>query len=554
MRRPLLHALAAMLLAAPAAHAATVTIVNADGFGEGFNDATPVTPVGGNPATTLGGQRMYVFQYAANLWGAILPDNVEIRVNSQFNPLTCTATAGVLGGAGAAEVYRDFPNAPFASTWYQVALANRISGVDLSPAWHDITAQFNSSLGTATCLPMGWYLGVDGNEGTQIELLPTVLHEIGHGLGFSSTTSGSTGAQMSGFPGVWDHFLYDDATGLHWLDETNAQRAASALSCSKLLWDGPAVRYGAPAFLQGPKAMVHITSPYSTEYLVGAAQFGPPLGPVGVTGQVVLVQDDFGNPTNGCENITNNVAGKIVLIDRGTCTFAIKVKSAQLAGAIGVIVADSVATCLPAAMGGVDATITIPSVRIIYADGQALRARIAEGVTATLISDPARQIATDVAGRVMMYSPNPYEQGSSVSHWDTTAEPSLLMEPWDTANVSASVDLTKNLFMDMGWFTGAAGVGPAARANTLESCVPNPVRGTAMLAYSLSRDANVDLRVYDVVGREVATLAGGAQGAGRHTVIWKATDSAGRRLPPGIYRYRLRADGWSDTRSLVVVR
>lgn len=51
---------------------ATITIVNNDGPGEGFNDPTPVTPVGGNTGTTRGQQRLIAFQYAANLWSATL--------------------------------------------------------------------------------------------------------------------------------------------------------------------------------------------------------------------------------------------------------------------------------------------------------------------------------------------------------------------------------------------------------------------------------------------------------------------------------------------------
>jgi hypothetical protein len=553
MRRLLLLATGVALLAAPIAHATTITIINNDGAGEGFNDPTVVAPVGGNPGTTLGAQRLYVFQYAANLWSAILPDNVTVQVNAQFNPLTCSATSGVLGSAGATELYRDFPNAPFAGTWYHVALANRLYNADINPANVDISAQFNSSVGGAACLPMGWYLGVDGNEGAQIELLPVVLHELGHGLGFSSTTDGSTGAQLGGFPGAWDHFLYDDATGLHWLDETSGQRAASGIGCSSLVWDGPAVRLRAPAVL-GPKPMLRETSPVAAEYQVGAASFGPALGPVGVSGQVVLAQDSFGNPTNGCESFLNNLAGKIAFIDRGTCGFTVKVKNAQLAGAIGAIVADTVAGCPPGAMGGTDGTITIPSVRITLADGNVLRTVIAGGLSVTLIADPARQAGTDVAGRVLMYTPNPWQSGSSVSHWDTSAEPSLLMEPAITQGLSSSVDLTKQLFMDIGWFVNAAGVGPTVNRDVLEPCVPNPVHTSALLAYTLSRDQAVDLRIYDVVGREVATLAGGPQVAGRHTVIWNTTDAAGRRLPPGMYRYRLRAGGWSDAHSLVVVR
>lgn len=47
---------------APAAEGATVTIVNTDGAGEGFNDNTAATPVGGNSGTTIGEQRLIAFQ------------------------------------------------------------------------------------------------------------------------------------------------------------------------------------------------------------------------------------------------------------------------------------------------------------------------------------------------------------------------------------------------------------------------------------------------------------------------------------------------------------
>src|SRR5678809_1730406 len=63
------------------AGAATIVINNIDGPGEGFNDATPVPPVGGNPATTLGQARLNAFQYAAELAGACLVSNVVIPVS-----------------------------------------------------------------------------------------------------------------------------------------------------------------------------------------------------------------------------------------------------------------------------------------------------------------------------------------------------------------------------------------------------------------------------------------------------------------------------------------
>src|SRR4029450_13825993 len=175
----------------------------------GFNDATPAAPVGGNPGLTIGQQRLNVFQEAANVWGSLLPSAVEIRVRAQFNPQSCTATSGTLGSAGPVNILRDFPGAPYPATWYHAALATRLAGVDNLPLNDDINATFNSSVGSPTCLTVGWYYGFDHNEGLQIDLLPVVLHELGHGLGFSTPTSGSTGSFNSGFPGVYDKFLLD---------------------------------------------------------------------------------------------------------------------------------------------------------------------------------------------------------------------------------------------------------------------------------------------------------------------------------------------------------
>jgi len=54
---------------------ATITIQNADAAGEGFNDATGMSAEGGNSATTLGQQRLNVFNFAASIWSAFLDTN-----------------------------------------------------------------------------------------------------------------------------------------------------------------------------------------------------------------------------------------------------------------------------------------------------------------------------------------------------------------------------------------------------------------------------------------------------------------------------------------------
>ena len=52
-----------------------------------------------------------------------------------------------------------------------------------------------------------------------------------------------------------------------------------------------------------------------------------------------------------------------------------------------------------------------------------------------------------------IYSPNPVEGGSSISHWDVSAFPNLLMEPAINDNLSSTVDLSISHFADLGWIS-----------------------------------------------------------------------------------------------------
>src|SRR5262245_28518313 len=231
MRRVLLLTALLAFFGITAVNAVTITILNNDGVGEGFNDPTPVAPVGGNPGVTLGQQRLNVFQEAANIWGALLPGTVTVVIRAQFNPQTCNATSAVLGSAGPQSVFSGFANAPVANTWYHVALANNLSFVDQNGATFEINATFNSNLnGQATCLGgRKWYLGYDGLEGNDLELLPVVLHEMGHGLGFSTLVN-STGAEFQLRPDIYERHILDNSLGLTWDNMTQAQRAASAIN------------------------------------------------------------------------------------------------------------------------------------------------------------------------------------------------------------------------------------------------------------------------------------------------------------------------------------
>ncbi len=78
---------------------------------------------------------------------------------------------------------------------------------------------------------------------------------------------------------------------------------------------------------------------------------------------------------------------------------------------------------------------------------------------------------------------------------------------------------------------------------------PNPFNPTTIITYDLKETGVVSLRVFDVLGREVAILATGHQNAGRHTVTFD-----GSPLSSGIYFYRLDAGGFTDTKKMVLMK
>jgi murein DD-endopeptidase MepM/ murein hydrolase activator NlpD len=235
--------LGAAAAAPPVVHAATFTIINNDGPGEGFNDSTPATSVGGNSGTTIGQQRLIAFQYAADIWAARLSSPVAIRVRAQFNPQTCSATSTILGSAGPISVFRDFPGAPVAGTWYAVALANALNGSDLDPTGDDISATFNSSIGTTCPFPRVWYYGLDGNAGSNIDFVSVLLHELGHGLGFLTFVDLTSGAKFFGFD---DAFMLNlenhGASPPDYPGMNDAQRVAASTATGNLHWTGANVR------------------------------------------------------------------------------------------------------------------------------------------------------------------------------------------------------------------------------------------------------------------------------------------------------------------------
>lgn len=444
---------------ATSSSASEFMLVNRDAPGIGLNDTTPVRPVEGNPGRTLGEQRRLAYQYALDLWGAILVTQVPVRVEASMAPLTCTRDRIVLGQAGTiGSVFStQVQGAPFPDTWYPAALANAISGIDHDPASNDISTEFSSSIDMAECQAhgaRGWYYGLGGN-GTNASgnanFLNVIMHEIGHGLGVQ-------GRRLFGSSAPWDQMAWSNRFDrpMSSLDFQDAFTAAT--TPGDVVWVGANANPTARAFAEN-HVDLSIAEPEAALLNAWQAEFGELDASLFPGDEIVLLQDavDEGAAatSQGCnaDRIANagQLAGRIALIDRGVCEFGLKALNAQRHGATAVIIANNAAGDFFGPSGGASGSqVTIPVIAIRQGDGNRLRNGAVSG---GLEINEDRFYGMDDNGRIRLYAPATFVSGSTYSHVDSDMKPNAVMEPSETPTLTSYIflDMAIDMFEDMGW-------------------------------------------------------------------------------------------------------
>lgn len=277
-----LSALTAALCLPLAVSAATITLINLDGPGEGFNSSAAFSAVGGNSATTLGQARLNAFQHAANIVGGSLTSGVNILVGINMDSMGGSGNSAILGGAGPNYVFRDFSGAPLANTWYVKALANKHAGVDLAAGANDIGAVFNSDVDNGTVLgSTDWYYGLDGNAGGHIDFVTVVMHELLHGLGFLDMVDLASGSQLNGSPDAYSrHLEHHGAAPSDYPSMSSPQRVAASTGGPNLHWTGPAVTAASGSLSAGVAGgHVQMYAPSSPEPGSSVSHFATTLSP-----------------------------------------------------------------------------------------------------------------------------------------------------------------------------------------------------------------------------------------------------------------------------------
>jgi flagellar hook assembly protein FlgD len=95
---------------------------------------------------------------------------------------------------------------------------------------------------------------------------------------------------------------------------------------------------------------------------------------------------------------------------------------------------------------------------------------------------------------------------------------------------------------------------PVPSEFALHDNYPNPFNPVTTINYDLPKDAYVNLIIYDIMGREVANLAGKEMSAGYQTMKWNARNNAGALVSAGIYFYQIQTRDFVKTKKMVLLK
>ena len=128
----------------------------------------------------------------------------------------------------------------------------------------------------------------------------------------------------------------------------------------------------------------------------------------------------------------------------------------------------------------------------------------------------------------------------------------LRFYPWYTGAASTSKYFYAQFVVIKGSTTGGTGVprtGDVPSKFELAQNYPNPFNPTTQISYAVPNESYISLKVFNLIGQEVATLVSGIQGAGNYTVPFDAS-----RLSSGVYLYRLQAGSSMEVKRMMYVK
>jgi hypothetical protein len=83
---------------------------------------------------------------------------------------------------------------------------------------------------------------------------------------------------------------------------------------------------------------------------------------------------------------------------------------------------------------------------------------------------------------------------------------------------------------------------------------PNPFNPETKIKFSLNKDSDVSIKIYNIKGAVVRTLVNGEMNAAYHEIIWDGKDNAGKQVGSGVYFYKMKAEKYTATKKMILMK
>ena len=83
---------------------------------------------------------------------------------------------------------------------------------------------------------------------------------------------------------------------------------------------------------------------------------------------------------------------------------------------------------------------------------------------------------------------------------------------------------------------------------------PNPFNPQTTIKYFLPKSSEVSLTIYNSLGQEIKTIVNKEQNAGEYSVVWNSKDNNGKGVSSGVYFYRMRSDGFTSVKRMLLIK
>ncbi|MBO6587152.1 MAG: choice-of-anchor D domain-containing protein [Gracilimonas sp.] len=465
------------------------------------------------------------FEYAVNIWESHITSDVPIRIGANWTGLG----EFTLGSAGPSQIIQIVQADPVA--WYAIAQASAITGVDYvaqsegsgNEIEHDIIVNMNSEWDS-------WYYGTDAQtpDGL-IDFVTVVLHELGHGLGFTGSvrvpegTTAQWGYGVPLRPIVYDVFV-TDGTGVSILNESVYPNPSGQLY-SAVTGQSNGLRFdGLYSVSSNNGGIVPLYAPFNWR---GGSSYSH------------LDLDTFTNTVNAL--MRPQIGRAFAIHSPGPVTCGIFRD-------MGWPLAEDCLNLLDS-----DSRLVLNNMNINRIDFGVIN--VGETIEQTIVVSNDAGVQDPLVGRVRTTAGNLFT--SEIEDEIFTLDPGESLEipvqfqPALEGKFTGELEIAYNASEGQNPVVVSLG-GEALPENevfVLDQNYPNPFNATTTIPYALAQTADVRLDVFDALGKHVQTLVDTRQPSGRYNQPFQANN-----VSSGIFIYRLIVDGRSKTGKLILVK